>query len=348
MPILKRGKKYWVDISAPDGERIRRSTGTEDKAKAQEYHDKLKHELWQVARLGKIPDRTFGDIVVLALREADGQSGFTNKQIYARYWLSVFGDRLITKISGEEIADKLPTFSPTKRCKLSNATRNRYRSFIMRAFSLAAKSGWITATPHISTQREPKVRVRWIEKDQARNLVESLESEWMKRVVSFTLLTGARKGEILSMKWESVNLSRRIAVVTADNAKSGKARPLPLNDEAVKIITSCDPDSDYVFSRNGGKANQISRGEFSRALNRVGITDFRFHDLRHTWASWHVQNGTPLMMLKEMGGWEKLEMVNKYAHLSTKHLSKFSGIVTFLAQRDTEEVSKPTLSVVNC
>lgn len=347
MPILKRGKKYWVDISAPDGERIRRSTGTEDKAKAQEYHDKLKHELWQVARLGKIPDRTFGEIVVLALRESEEQSCFINKQIYARYWLSVFGDRLITKISGEEIADNLPSFSPAKRCKISNATRNRYRSFIMRAFSLAVKSGWIATVPHISTQREPKVRVRWIEKDQARALISSLETEWMKRVVSFALLTGARKGEILSMKWESVNLSRRIAVVTADNAKSGKARPLPLNDEAVKMITGCVRDSDYVFSLNGGQANQISRGEFSRALMRAGITDFRFHDLRHTWASWHVQNGTPLMMLKEMGGWEKLEMVNKYAHLSTEHLRKFSGIVTFLAQSEGDDVLKPSLSVVN-
>lgn len=347
MPIFKRGKKYWVDISAPDGERIRRSTGTEERSKAQEYHDKLKHELWQVSRLGKTPDRTFGDIVVLALREAEEQSCFANKQIYARYWLSVFGSRLITKISGEEIADNLPSFSTAKRRPLSNATRNRYRAFIMRAFSLAVKSGWLANTPHISTQREPKVRVRWIEKDQARALINSLETEWMKRVVSFALLTGARKGEILSMKWDSVNLSRRIAVVTADNAKSGKARPLPLNDEAVKAITSCNRDSDYVFSLNGEQAKQISRGEFSRALKRAGITDFRFHDLRHTWASWHVQDGTPLMALKEMGGWEKLEMVNKYAHLSTEHLSKFSGIVTFLAHDADGDSNIPIMSVVN-
>ncbi|KFX20800.1 integrase [Pectobacterium betavasculorum] len=77
------------------------------------------------------------------------------------------------------------------------------------------------------------------------------------------------------------------------------------------------------------------------------MADFRFHDLRHTWASWHVQNGTPLMTLKELGGWEKLEMVNKYAHLSTEHLRQFSGIVTFLAQSDAEESLQPSLSVVS-
>lgn len=347
MPIYKRGTNYWVDISAPDGSRIRRSAGTGEKVKAQEYHDKLKHELWQVARLDRLPEKTFDDIVVLALREAEHQSCYENKVIYADYWLKAFGGRLISTISGEDIANRLPTHSTAKNCRLTNATRNRYRSFIMRAFSLAVKSGWLKQVPHLSTQREPKVRVRWIEKDQARALISSLRLEWMKRVVSFALLTGARKGEILSLKWESVNLSRRISVVTADNAKSGKARPLPLNDEAVKVINECDRDSDYVFSFKGNRANEINRTDFARALTMAGITDFRFHDLRHTWASWHVQNGTPLMTLKELGGWEKLEMVNKYAHLSTEHLSRFSGIVTFLAQNDDEGNAKPSLSVVN-
>ncbi len=93
-----------------------------------------------------------------------------------------------------------------------------------------------------------------------------------------------------------------------------------------------------VDHRNKYRRVKVNRTDFERALLLSGITDFRFHDLRHTWASWHVQNGTPLMVLKELGGWEKLEMVNKYAHLSGEHLSKFSGIVTFLAQ-DTESTN---------
>jgi len=104
----------------------------------------------------------------------------------------------------------------------------------------------------------------------------------------------------------------------------------------VKIITSCSRESDYVFSLNCQQAKQIARYEFSRALERVGITDFRFHDLRHTWVTWHVQNGTPLMMLKEIGEREKLEMVNNYANLSTEHFSKFTGTVTFLTQFEDE------------
>ncbi|WP_318013057.1 site-specific integrase [Pectobacterium versatile] len=346
--MYRRGKTYWVDVSTPDGERIRRSAGTTERAKAQEYHDKLKHEFWQVSRVGKIPDRTFEELIILALRDAEDQSCFDNKQIYARYWLSVFSGRIISTISGEEITNNLPTHSGARRCNLSNATRNRYRAFIMRSFSLAIKSGWIRNMPYTSMQREKKVRVRWIDKSQARSLVESLQLAWMKRVVSFALLTGARKGEIFSLKWENVSLSRRIAVVTAENAKSGKARPLPLNDDAVKIINECSRDCDYVFSVDRQRIKEINRTDFPRALSASGIADFRFHDLRHTWASWHVQNGTPLMTLKELGGWEKLEMVNKYAHLSTEHLRQFSGIVTFLAQNEAEDKITNHLSVVNC
>lgn len=106
-------------------------------------------------------------------------------------------------------------------------------------------------------------------------------------------------------------------------------------------------ESEYVFSVDGGAIKEISRADFANALKVSGIFDFRFHDLRHTWASWHVQNGTPLMTLKELGGWEKLEMVNKYAHLSTEHLSRFSGIVTFLAQDEIGKENRPALSLVN-
>lgn len=347
MPIYRRGKTYWIDISAPDGSRVRQSAKTQEKNKAQQLHDKLKHELWQVSHLDKRPERYFDEIMILALRDANGQSGYENKQIYARYFIDFFSGKELSKISGEQITDAIPSHCNRTRKPLSNATKNRYRSFVMRAFSLAYKNGWIDKVPYVPLLREPKVRVRWIEKHQARLLIENLQCEWMKAVCSFALMTGARMNEILSMKWESVNLKGRIAVVTAENAKSGRARALPLNDETIILLGDLPRISDYVFSRDGGKISDINRTDFSNALIKSGIEDFRFHDLRHTWASWHVQNGTPLMALKEMGGWEKLEMVNKYAHMSGEHLSKFSGIVTFLTQGEDEKLSKPKISLVS-
>lgn len=130
------------------------------------------------------------------------------------------------------------------------------------------------------------------------------------------------------------------AIVTAENAKSGKARPLPLNEEAVRILRECDMSCEYVFTVGGKRLTDINRSDFEQALNASDISDFRFHDLRHTWASWHVQNGTPLMTLKELGGWETLEMVKKYAHLSAEHLTRFVGSVTFLAHENEVEAMR--------
>ena len=69
---------------------------------------------------------------------------------------------------------------------------------------------------------------------------------------------------------------------------------------------------------------QVSTKAWYAALERAGITDFRWHDLRHTWASWHVQNGTPLHALQELGGWESSEMVRRYAHFSAEHLAPYA------------------------
>lgn len=68
---------------------------------------------------------------------------------------------------------------------------------------------------------------------------------------------------------------------------------------------------------------QTTAATWKKALERAGIRDFRWHDLHHTWASWHVQRGTPLQVLKELGGWETMEMVQRYAHLSADHLAQW-------------------------
>jgi integrase len=80
----------------------------------------------------------------------------------------------------------------------------------------------------------------------------------------------------------------------------------------------------YVFSYCGKPVVQVSTKAWYGALKRAGIKDFRWHDLRHTWASWHVQGGTPLFALQELGGWQSAEMVRKYAHLGAEHLAPYA------------------------
>jgi len=79
-----------------------------------------------------------------------------------------------------------------------------------------------------------------------------------------------------------------------------------------------------VFTHRGKPAGSVNTKAWKAALGRAGITDFRWHDLRHTWASWHVQVDTPLNALQELGGWESADMVRRYAHLAPDHLAEFA------------------------
>lgn len=106
---------------------------------------------------------------------------------------------------------------------------------------------------------------------------------------------------------------------------------MPLNADALRVITvQIGKHPSRVFSYKGEPVAQVTTAAWYKALKRCGIEDFRWHDLRHTWASWHVQNGTPLNVLQELGGWESAQMVRRYAHFSAGHLAVYAdNIPTF-------------------
>ena len=119
-------------------------------------------------------------------------------------------------------------------------------------------------------------------------------------------------------------MERRIAWIHPDQAKSRKAISVPLNAEAVLVLRRQKGRHPVrVFTFRGKPVIQVNTKAWRYALMRAGIEDFRWHDLRHTWASWHVQNGTPLHVLQELGAWETVEMVRRYAHLGQNHLASY-------------------------
>jgi integrase len=120
-----------------------------------------------------------------------------------------------------------------------------------------------------------------------------------------------------------VDLARECAWVHADQAKNKAALAIPLNSDAMDVLRRLEgQDPRFVFTFQGNPVWQVSTKAWRRALKRAGVEDFRWHDLRHTWASRHAQSGTPLHVLQELGGWKSVEMVRRYAHLSTAHLSE--------------------------
>ncbi len=132
----------------------------------------------------------------------------------------------------------------------------------------------------------------------------------------------------------------------AGTLKTTKAIPVPLNDTAISILKSNLGNHDrFVFIYKGKLIQECNTKAWRKALVKAGIENFRWHDLRHTWASWHVQNGTSLQELQQLGGWSSFEMVLRYAHLSSAHLREAANKinVTFssqLAQLEDDDVLK--------
>lgn len=311
------------------------------KKEAVELHDKLKATAWDQDILDKKPDRTFDEALVVFLKQNQGKRGFDSKKTHAIHFRKVLGGRLLRSLTSEELINAIPNTNASTGKALSPATYNRYRSSLKRILSIAHKSDWIDKVPYIPSKQEAKIRISWLTKEQASELIKSLQLIWMKNVCSFALFTGARMGEILSLKWNDVNFGKKIAVINCDKAKSGKSRALPLSRDAVILLRAIKSNSNsiYVFTRgkSNNKIGDIDRRDFRQACQKIGLPEFHFHDLRHTWASWHVQAGTPLFTLKELGGWETLEMVKRYAHLNADHMLDYANQVTFSSH--FEEVS---------
>jgi integrase len=117
--------------------------------------------------------------------------------------------------------------------------------------------------------------------------------------------------------------------VHPDQAKGRKAIGIPLNAEAILVLRrQVGKHPRFVFTYRGKPVRNVNTKAWKAALGRAGITDFRWHDLRHTWASWHVQVDTPLNALQELGGWESVDMVRRYAHLAPEYLADFAERMT--------------------
>ncbi len=333
MSLYKReNSSYWYyKIHPPGGGKVLRgSTGTEEKRKAQEFHDRLKAELWNQEKLGHKPKYQWNDAVVRFVREKAHLSSIETVKSHFR-WLHPYLNGValtdITRAKIDQIAqEKLKEgVSPT--------TANRVIEMIRSVLKSAEAWEWIDRVPKIQKMAQPTKRVRWLTQEEASRLLDELPKH-LSEMAAFSLETGLRRSNVTQLKWSQVDLARKMAWIHPDEAKAKRAIPVPLSDGAVEILrrqrfAKREPGyTDFVFVYKGKPVFQTGTRAWRKALDRAGISDFRWHDLRHTWASWHIQKGTPKAVLKELGGWETSEMVERYAHFSAEHLTPWAQSFT--------------------
>ncbi len=319
MSLYKRNDspRWWVKISH-GGRTIQRSTGTEDKAQAQEYHDKLKASLWEQQRLGVKPRRAWKEAVVRWLAETSDKATHDG-DIKKLRWLDAFLGKLMLDEITLDVIDRVKS----ERLKtVSKSTVNRYLA-VVRSILLRARDEWewIDKAPKVKLFREPPGRERSITVEQAEALLRELPAH-QRDVVLFALATGLRQSNALRLEWSHVNLESGHAWVDADQSKNRRPIAVPLNSKALEVLRrQIGKHPVRVFTYAGGPLNRANTHAWQRALKRAGIENFRWHDLRHTWATWHRQSGTPTHELQRLGGWRTSVMVERYAHLAPDHLA---------------------------
>lgn len=307
MSLYKRGGLWWVYV-VHDGRRFRRSTGESRRAVAQRIHDEFRAELWKRRARGA---HLHGALDAWA-------KGRVGPDLYRVGILKArLADRPLADLRAEDVEAQLPDSTP--------GTFNRYANLVTAAWNLARGREPDLPALRIARRRAPKGRVRWLTRDEWERLRAALPPG-QRPMAEFAIATGLRQANVLRLEWSQVDLRRKLAWIHADQAKSREPLGVPLSEEAMRVLRAQLGRSErWVFpGRTGEPVTEVKTG-WSRAVKSARVAPFRWHDLRHTWATWHVMGGTPLEVLKQLGGWADLRMVLRYAHLAESHVAQFAG-----------------------
>ena len=211
----------------------------------------------------------------------------------------------------------------------TSATVNRYLALLSHACTIAIKEWqWMAVNPvvQISKPREAQGRTRFLSDEERERLLvacKSSESVHLFPIVTLALSTGMRRGEILGLSWENIDLQNRR--ITLLRTKNGERRVVPLVCKAYELIKNLylklEPEGkDLVFPSPNNPKQPISiRTAWETAIKRGKIENFRFHDLRHSTASYLAMNGASLLEIADILGHKTLQMVKRYSHLSEDH-----------------------------
>jgi integrase len=320
----KNSQYWWYKFTDPNGNTVRQSAKTADKRKAQELADKHKAQLWDQIKLGHKPQFVWEDAVVKWINEAQKKS-IEDDICMFRYLDPFLSGMPLDQISRDQV-EKIMT---QKSKQASPGRVNRITALIRAVLRKAEREwGWIDKAPAIRRLKESDKRIRWITKTEAERLCNELPPH-LEAMVRFSLATGLREANVTGLEWSQIDMQRKVAWIHPDQAKAKKAIGIPLNAEAVAVIREqIGQHATHVFSFKGKPVKKAGGAAWKKALKRASINDFRWHDLRHTWASWHVQSGTPLNILQELGGWNTYEMVLRYAHLAPEHLAGYAANIS--------------------
>ena len=360
----KKGVSYQIDYFDPNGKRVRKSFKKKKDAEAElgkrvsliaegSYLDVKKEYTTTLKELAKKYEENFGD-----------QVSFKNwKYFCLENFKTYFGED--TKLTGIRYVD-LETYRNHLKTKLTkngtirkDSTVNREMSCLHHIFTKAVEWDMMELNPFDKGKslilKENNKRLRFLSEEEIERLLSESHG-YLRDIIECAINTGMRRKEILSLKWDQI----RNGLIYLRLTKTNESRQIPINEdlealfERIRVRGPASPKvvklekpkkrkvikSEYVFPDEHGKRLKSIKTSFKSALDDAGILDFKFHDLRHTFASHFIMRGGSIKALKEILGHKDVSMTMRYAHLSQEHKKKEVNLLNGLTSSKNLHVTK--------
>ena len=362
MGLYRRGPTWWISFTY-NGRQVRRSTETGDKKLA----EKIQHKVMTEVAEGKWFERqqgtqTFAEMMERYMKEhsAVKKRSTMRDRASLKHLLPFFGALTLQEVRPGQIsrykANRLAAGA-------SPGTLNRELALMKHAFTLSIKEwGWTKDNPvkMVSMEKEAPHKDRWLTDNEEKRLLRACPG-WLREIAIFSVDTGCRRGEILSLSWKHVDLQRGVAIVFGK--KTSEWRGVPLTRRLRDIMTAKQASQkvlslrdNLVFCNQEGLALNIHelRWAFEIALGEAGISNFRFHDLRHSFATRLAQNGVDLFTIQKLLGHKSYATTERYAHHYTESLRRGINVLDVYAEnlsreevRDEEQGDTPEQFITN-
>jgi integrase len=325
MSLFKRpnSEKWWCRFTIPGYPRVCRSTDTDDEQAAQAREDEFKVELRK--QDPALRGKSWGNAVI---KWAEAEDRSDSDILSLAKFATFYPDRMLTEVTPENIDAALKKF-----CKTSG-TYTRYRTRIGAILVMSGVDLKLVAKKKNDKKEKPR---DWITHEQWVRLRAQLKPH-MLAMATFAVTTGLRQANVLGLQWKRVDLKRKVAWVEAAEMKGGAAINVPLSEEAINVLISVQGQHpEFCFTYRGKPVKEVKtawqaacvRAGVGRTSDKGRYSGFTWHGLRHTWATWHVQSGTPIEVLQRLGGWSDLRMVMKYAHHAPGFVASYANNINW-------------------
>ena len=320
MRIYRRenSSKWWVDWSDQKGRRHRKSTGVDDKKLAEALAAKWTQESFLEQHFGVIPEFPFQEALLRYGQEKqqNNPDGYTASVRYnLQRLLDRFGELNLSDFKLSMIQD----FANERLGKVKTGTVHRELAILRAILNKAYREGYLAQVPPFPKVKPSQGRCRWLTVDEEQRLLKAAVPH-LRALIAFAVDTGGRRSELFKLDWRDVNLERGFVKFT--KTKNGEDRSVRLTNRAKQVLMNLGAKEFGPVFTYREQAIKDVKTTFDKARQKAGLNDFRFHDLRHSFASRLVQKGIPIYEVMHLTGHKSLAMVQRYSHLGPDYQNR--------------------------